>query len=86
VNDTAFFHVDFSDGKRVLAWRRGQEHGDPVVVLANFSDNETHDPSNPASEYVVHDWPETPAGRRWREITQDRPVPQEWVGREPIFP
>jgi hypothetical protein len=25
-------------------------------------------------------------GRRWREITQDRGVPIEWAGREPIFP
>ena len=31
-------------------------------------------------------WPATPPGRRWREVTQDRDVPREWVGREPIFP
>jgi hypothetical protein len=33
----------------------------------------------------VLNWPTVPAGRRWREITQDRDVPSEWAGREPIF-
>ena len=28
----------------------------------------------------------TPTGKRWREITQEREVPQEWIGREPVFP
>ena len=31
-------------------------------------------------------WPATAAGRSWREVTQDRDVPPEWVGREPLFP
>ena len=31
-------------------------------------------------------WPETPDGMRWHEVTQDRDVPDEWIGREPIFP
>ena len=30
--------------------------------------------------------PPTPAGLHWREITQARDVPDEWVAREPIFP
>jgi pullulanase len=84
VNDTEFIHVDFNDGKRVLVWRRGQPSS-PVVVVANFSDFVTADPMNPASEYVVHNWPATPPGRQWREVTQDRVVPPAFVGREPIF-
>jgi len=87
VNDTAFIHVDFNDGKRVLVWRRGREGvDDPVVVVANFSDWGTADPGNPAAEYVVPHWPRTPSGKRWREVTMDRAVPQERVGREPLFP
>ena len=82
-NDTDFIHVDFS-GKRVLAWRRGGAGTDPVVVVANFSDFGT-DTTRPNAEYRVTNWPATPAGRRWREITQNRDVPPEWVGREPIF-
>ncbi len=82
-NDTDFIHVDFS-GKRVLAWRRGGSVSDPVVVVANFSDFGT-DTTRPSAEYRVANWPATPAGRRWREVTQDRDVPPEWVGREPIF-
>ena len=86
VNDTEFIHVDFTEGKRMLAWRRGRPGIErPVVVVANFSDFETARPLEPASEYRVPNWPGTPAGMRWREITQDRDVPPEWVGREPIF-
>jgi hypothetical protein len=54
---------------------------DPVVVVANFSDV-----TPPGSEYVVPNWPATPVGRRWREVTQDRDVPGAWIGREPLFP
>jgi 1,4-alpha-glucan branching enzyme len=87
VNDTEFIHVDFEEGKRVLAWRRGRPGIDnPVVVVANFSDFETAQPFAPASEYRVPNWPATPTGRHWREVTQDRDVPREWIGREPIFP
>jgi pullulanase len=86
VNDTEFIHVDFNDGKRVLAWRRGAPGSDPVVVLANFSDFVTTDAGSPSAEYVVHNWPPTPAGRHWREVTQNRDVPPAYVGREPIFP
>lgn len=87
VNDTTFIHVDFNDGKRVVAWKRGREGiDDPVVVVANFSDFGTADPMNPASEYVVPGWPATPPGKQWREVTLERLVPVARVGREPLFP
>ena len=87
VNDIEFIHVDFNDGKRVLAWRRGQLGTDKlVVVVANFSDFGTPNPFNPASEYVVNNWPATPAGKKWHEVPQNRDVPQSMIGREPIFP
>ena len=87
VNDTDFIHVDFNDGKRVMAWRRGRP-GSPrqVVVVANFSDFVTANATSPDAEYRVANWPATPGGTKWREITQERDVPPEWVGREPIFP
>jgi pullulanase len=86
VNDTEFIHVDFDDGKRILAWQRGNvAHGDAVVVVANFSDFETQDPFDPKSAYVVHNWPSLPAGKHWREISQGRDVPTQWAGREPLF-
>jgi len=86
VNDTEFIHLDFAAGKRVLAWRRGDLNHDPVVVVANFSDFGTENAFSPGAEYVVRNWPATPAGRQWREITQARMVRPEQVGREPIFP
>ncbi|HEY8036597.1 MAG TPA: alpha-amylase family glycosyl hydrolase [Methylobacter sp.] len=87
VNDTEFIHVDFNDGKRVLCWRRGQPGSDrQVVVVANFSDFITADALSGNSEYRVANWPATPHGKKWREITQERNVPAEWVAREPIFP
>lgn len=85
VNDTSFIHTDLN-GKRVMAWRRGGAAQDPVVVLANFSDFVTADAGNPGAEYVVANWPATPRGRHWREVTQNRMVPDDWIGREPIFP
>jgi pullulanase len=87
LNDTAFIHADFNDGKRVMVWKRGREGiGDPVVVVANFSAFGTADPMNPASEYVVPGWLATPPGKRWREVTLDRLVEASRVGREPLFP
>ncbi len=87
VNDTEFIHVDFDHGKRVLVWRRGcPDSGDIVVVVANFSDYGTPDSSGPHAEYRIPHWPATPPGKKWLEITQQRGVPTEWVGREPIFP
>lgn len=83
LNDTQFIHSDFGDGKRVVVWQRGT--GDRlVVVVANFSDYGT--PPGSGAEYRVPNWPATPAGSRWHEVTQDRSVPAEWVGREPLFP
>lgn len=87
VNDTEFIHVDFNDGKRVLCWRRGLAgSGAQVVVVANFSDFATANAFSESAEYRVNNWPATPDGKKWREITQMRDVPPAWIGREPIFP
>jgi pullulanase len=83
-NDTTFIHTDFTAGKRVLVWRRGADAQTPVVVIANFSDFMSD--GGLAGEYRVPEWPGTPPGKRWRELTQDRFVPPENVGREPVFP
>jgi pullulanase len=83
VNDTSFLHVDFNDGKRVLVWQRGPgSDGSLVIVVANFSDFSTDTSIGSTAEYVVPNWP---SGRMWREITQQRDVPADFVGREPIF-
>ncbi|HBE16852.1 MAG TPA: alpha amylase [Cyanobacteria bacterium UBA11149] len=82
VNDTKFIHVDFYGGKRVLVWQRGNNPDNLVVVVANFSDYGTP----PGGEYKVHNFPPTPVGKQWKEITQNRIVPLSWVGREGIFP
>ena len=82
VDSTDFIHVDFNDGKRVVVWQRGQPGSDQqVVVVANFSDFV----SAQGSEYRVPNWPATPSGKKWCEITQDRDVPADWIAREPIF-
>jgi hypothetical protein len=52
-------------------------------VVANFSDFASAGGVN--GEYRVPNWPATPANRRWREVTQDRLVAPDQVGREPIF-
>lgn len=86
VNDTEFIHVDFNDGKRVLCWRRGLPGSvQQVVVVANFSDYTTPDALSGQAEYRVPNWPTTPPAMQWREITQERNIPSEWVAREPIF-
>jgi glycosidase len=85
VNDTRFIHADFNDGKRVVVWQRGGEAQDPVVVVANFSDFVSEGALTAEGEYRVPGWPATPAGRRWREVTQDRLVAPDFVGREPVF-
>ena len=84
VNDTAFIHVDFSFGKRVLAWKRGTDT-DPVVVVANFSDFTTPNALDPGAEYVVPNWPGTPTGRHWFEVTQGRDVKTGRHNRESVF-
>ncbi len=81
VNDTEFIHIDFNEGKRVLAWTRGAKGSSQVVVVANFSDW-----GQPlGSEYIVNNWPHV-QGKTWREVTQDRHVNPSWVGRECIMP
>ncbi|NEO83725.1 MAG: DUF3459 domain-containing protein [Spirulina sp. SIO3F2] len=85
LNDTDFLHIDYAEGKKVVVWQRGAGR-DRVVVLANFSDYGTPDPFSPAAEYVVRRWPKTPEGLCWHEVTQDRVVLPDSVGREPIFP
>ncbi|MGC1393467.1 MAG: alpha amylase, partial [Coleofasciculaceae cyanobacterium] len=80
VNDTQFIHVDFSEGKRVVVWQRGNK-SDIVIVVANFSDY-----GSPNGEYHISNFPPTPPGKQWQEITQERIVSSEWIGREGIFP
>ena len=83
VNDTTWLHMDFTPGRRVMVWQRGSDDN-PVIVVANFSDFQTDNPFNGVSEYVVPNWP----GRtnfQWREVSQGRDVPPQWVGREPLF-
>jgi len=87
VNDTRFIHTDFNQDKRILAWHRGLPGSShQVVVIANFSDFASSTSANHLAEYVVPGWPDTPPGKQWREITQDREVPDNWAGREPVFP
>lgn len=87
VNETSFLHADFAGGKRVMAWMRGDPaSGNIVIVVANFSDFGTENPALPGAEYIVPNWPITPTGKTWREVTKDRPVPPDWVGREPLYP
>jgi pullulanase len=82
VNDVEFLHVDFEEGKRVLVWRRGTPGSrSQVVVVANFSDFA----SAPGFGYVVPNWPALQPGQHWREVPQDRDVPDADAGREPIF-
>jgi pullulanase len=78
-DDTEFIHVDASRGGKIIAWKRGAPNHAPVVVVANFSDEET-----PGIEYFVENWPERDRSD-WREVTQNRDVPKEWVGREPLM-
>jgi pullulanase len=86
INDVEFIHGDFEDGKRVMAWHRGQRgSASQVVVIANFSDFTTPDASEPHAEYFVPNWPEAPPGLRWREVSQDRMVEETRVGREPLY-
>jgi pullulanase len=76
-NDTDFIHVD--RGGQIMAWKRGAPNHPPVVVVANFSDDDT-----PGPEYVVNNWPDQDQAG-WREVTQNRDVPSDWVGREPLM-
>jgi glycosidase len=84
MNETRFIHVDFDAGKRVVVWKRGQDN-DPVVVVANFSDFTTPNALSPSAEYFVPNWPNTPAGRHWFEVTQSRHVNTGRQNLESIF-
>ena len=85
MNDTNFIHVDFNDNTRVLVWQRGVSGSDNlVVVVANFSDYAS--PGGLNGEYVVPNWPGISAGKKWREVPQNRDVPLPQARREPIFP
>jgi pullulanase len=84
INDINFFHVDFQEGKRVVVWRRGSNN-DPVIVVANFSDFTTPHALRPGAEYFVPNWPDTPAGRHWVEVTQGRHLITGRHDREAIF-
>lgn len=85
VNDVSFIHEDVAEERRVMAWQRGtDEH--LVVVVANFSDYGTPDSDGSPGEYVIPGWPEPAAGAQWYEVCEDRPVPQERLGREPLQP
>jgi 1,4-alpha-glucan branching enzyme len=77
VDDTSFIHVDNSRDGKILAWTRGTTQ--PVVVVANFTDQDTQ-----GEQYYVPNWPDRNRND-WREITQNRSVPAEWVGREPLM-
>lgn len=70
VNDTDFIHVDFNDGKRVMAWQRGAAGQTPVVVVANFSDWEATSPPPAPSTSSTTGPPFPPAapGGRSRKI------------------
>jgi len=85
-NETTFIHCDYEEPKRVVAWQRGPSAGapqdPPVVVVANFSDYVTPE----GSEYHINNWPEAPPNTKWIEVTQDRDVSSDKIGKEPIFP
>jgi 1,4-alpha-glucan branching enzyme len=82
VIDTKFIHMDFSNGRRVMAWVRGDaEKHNLVVVVANFSEQDMRD-----GEYVVHDWPGLPEGKRWREVTEEREVATDQVDSMALSP
>jgi pullulanase len=79
-NECDFIHTDFTPGHRVMAWKRGLDDN-PVVVVANFSDFE----SGSGNAYRINNWPNAPSGKHWHEMSQDRPVPDNWAGRESLF-
>lgn len=85
VNDVDFIHVDYNDAKRVLVWRRARPGtGNDVVVVASFSDFMSEKPGAGGENNGVPNWPPEPPGKRWREITRQRNIPTDWVGRERV--
>jgi pullulanase len=83
VNDTEFIHCDFEEGKRVLVWKRGTS--DPVVVVANFSEYTTPFAPGPNTEYLVPNWPYTPPGHHWFEVTQNRHLRNSRPDKDAVF-
>jgi pullulanase len=81
-NEVDFIHADFTPGRRIMAWKRGSDDN-PVVVVANFSEFESGEA--PDAEYRIDGWPAAPDGRHWRDVSQNRSVPDNWAGREPVF-
>jgi 1,4-alpha-glucan branching enzyme len=79
-DDTEFLHMD-RRGK-IMAWRRGRTGNGrmPVVVVVNFTEGQTE-----GDDYVIPNWPDRELDG-WREVSQQRDVPTEWVGREPLMP
>ncbi len=84
VDETAFIHQDLSEGKRVFVWKRGSDEN-PVVVVANFSEFVTSLAPGPNAEYIVPNWPPTPTGHHWYEVTQSRPIVNGRPDKEPVF-
>ena len=81
VNDTSFIHFDFSNGRRIVAWVRGDDANTLVVTVANFSSVQITD-----SQYIVDNWPNTPAGMKWRDTMQDGSPVVENAGQVPLGP
>lgn len=79
-DETEFIHWDFSNGRKIMAWTRGGNGGDKVVVVANFSDVDT---GGEGEQYIIQGWPQ--GSGSWREVTQGREVPDSWVGKEPLM-
>jgi pullulanase len=77
-DDTEIIHVDHSRRGKIVAWKRGGGHTAPVIVVANFSDEDIL-----GTEYVVPNWQDR-SREDWREVTTDTPVPRERVGKEPL--
>jgi len=77
-DNASTFHVDLSRQGGVVAWKRGGNGTPPVVVVANFSDENT-----PGTEYYVPNWPDR-SNTGWREVTEGRKVSSARVGREPL--
>jgi len=77
-NSVSILHADPSRGGLIVAWKRGGGDTVPVVVVANFADEDT-----PGDKYYIPNWPDRDRDD-WREVTQGRNVPQNWVGWEPL--
>lgn len=76
-DNTEFIHVD--NDRKIYAWQRGRTGQPPVVVVANFSENDTN-----GTEYDIPNFPEKDRSD-WREVAFNRSVNQGWAGREPLY-